>query len=207
MPVIPSTSGAAYASVAHLRTFGVTTAQADDATVSDAITVASRWVDDATDQIKYGFGNPVVGVTETMYGVRSLVMALPAPVTAITSVTVNGNVTDPAQYALDSPRVLRYLPSYVSWGGYLGWGTIAYSYGTTVAITGTWGWATIPEAVRRATTLYAAGILLGSDLASAEGVTSTQIGNFKESYGSDAENSPEDRALDLLDRYILPVVG
>jgi hypothetical protein len=151
-------SSAVYATVAQVRSFGVSAADAADAVVSDALASASRWVDGVTQQQQFGFGAPVAA-SLTLREVSGPVVALPAPVSAITAVTVNSTVqADLAAWVVEGVdgRLLRFAPSGFTSriGGRSG--SMMSGYAASLTIAGTWGYPTVPGLVSKACWLYAA---------------------------------------------------
>lgn len=172
-----------YAVVADVRALGITAALATDARVNEALADASRWVDKKTDQTTYGFAGAKVA-TETFRDVRGELLVLPAPVANITAVTPEGSTAlDAAAYTLDSPRILRWLRSWSA---------------RSVAITGAWGYASVPALIRQATALYAAHLIMTDP--ESEGIRQEQIGNYSRTLGEeeDGQSSLYDRSVRAL---------
>lgn len=184
MPIIGLGTGARlYANLGDVRAAGITTALADDARVNDAIADASRWVEAKTGQTTYGFAQARVA-TETIRDAAGELLVLPAPLANITAVTPEGgSALDVAAYTLDSPRILRWLRSWSA---------------RSVAITGTWGYTSVPALIRQATALYAAHLIMTDP--EAEGVRQEQIGNYSRTLGEteDGQSSLYDRAVRAL---------
>lgn len=179
---LPETENA-YAILADVRALGITTEMADDARVNEAISDASRWVEAKTGQTTYGFAQARVA-TETIRDAAGELLVLPAPLANITAVTPEGGAAlDAAAYTLDSPRILRWLRS---WSG------------RSVAITGTWGYTSVPALIRQATALYAAHLIMTDP--ESEGVRQEQIGNYSRTLGEteEGQSSLYDRAVRAL---------
>lgn len=162
MPIVGlGTGDRLYASLPDVRALGITAELASDDRVNDAIADASRWVDYKTGQTTYGFANARVA-TETIRDATGELAVLPAPLANITAITPEGGSALAATaYTLDSPRLLRWLSSWSA---------------RSVAITGTWGYASTPALVRQATALYAAHLIMTDP--TTEGIKSEQIGNY-----------------------------
>lgn len=162
MPIVGLGSGARlYANLGDVRDTGITAEMADDARVNGAIADASRWVDKKTGQTTYGFSQAQVA-TETIRDATGELLVLPAPLANITAVTPEGGTAlDVAAYTLDSPRILRWLRSWSA---------------RSVAITGTWGYSSVPVLIRQATALYAAHLIMTDP--SSDGLKTEQIGNY-----------------------------
>lgn len=184
MPIIGLGTGERlYANLGDVRELGITEELADDARVNDAIADASRWVDAKTGQTTYGFSRARVA-TETIRDAAGELLVLPAPLANITAVTPEGgSALDAAAYTLDSPRVLRWLRSWSA---------------RSVAITGTWGYSTVPALIRQATALYAAHLIMTDP--ESKGVRQEQIGNYSRTLGEeeDGQSSLYDRAVRAL---------
>lgn len=179
---LPETENA-YAIVADVRGVGITAELADDDSVNSAIADASRWVEAKTGQTTYGFAQARVA-TETLRDAAGELLVLPAPLANITAVTPEGgSALDASSYTLDSPRILRWLRSWSA---------------RSVAITGTWGYSSVPALIRQATALYAAHLIMTDP--ESEGVRQEQIGNYSRTLGEteDGQSSLYDRALRAL---------
>lgn len=174
MPIVGIVNRARlYASVGDVRALGINAAIASDDRINDAMAGASRWVDAKCDQTTYGFGGTRVATEKVRVGHGDL-LVLPAPVTAITAVTPQGSTALPATaYTLDSPRLLRWLVSLSA---------------TFVAITGTWGYASVPALIRQAAALYAAHLIVTDP--TTDGVKAEQIGNYSITRGATAQDGP-----------------
>lgn len=186
-----------YASVADLREFGnINLAQADSAQAGSALLVASRWADEETNQRKYGFTTSVVGAQEVVQAPLGPVLGLPeylVDINAVTQITVEQVVIDPTTYEVDtrSAVLLRFGGSW--WGRCI--------------ITATWGWSYVPVAVKRATALYAAGLVVeGSD---AEALTMRSISTTPEGQAPQFKAAAKrymDHAAELLQPFKVPAI-
>lgn len=164
---LPATENA-YAILADVRSLGITAELAGDARVNEAIADASRWVEAKTGQTTYGFAQARVA-TETIRDATGELLVLPAPLANITAVTPEGgSALDAAAYTLDSPRILRWLRPWSA---------------RSVAITGTWGYTSVPALIRQATALYAAHLIMTDP--SIDGIKAEQIGNYSRTLAGD----------------------
>lgn len=201
---------AVYATLQQVRDFGVLASDASDAVVTDALATASRWVEEMTEQEDFGFGAPTVGATVTLWEVTGPLIALPAPLAAITAVLTNG--TDQTNGDLtpfvvggQDNRLLRYAPN-----GFLSQiggrtGARSSGYAASLAITGTWGYPTITGLLAKATWLYGAYQVLTPPVW--ERIQQEHMGNYSVSYAVGAGTTLEDLAVQaLLDGGFLSAV-
>lgn len=201
---------AVYATLQQVRDFGVSTSDASDAVVTDALVTGSRWVEEMTEQEDFGFGAPVVGATVTLWEVTGPMISLPAPLSAITAVLTNGSdhtggdLTPFVVGGVDN-RILRYAPN-----GFLSQiggrtGARVGGYAASLTITGTWGYPTVTGLISKAAWLYAAYQVLTP--AVWERIQSEHMGNYSVSYATGAGTTLEDMAIQaLLDGGFLTAV-
>lgn len=165
--ILVSASGSvvtSYASVQDVRNLpgGVTVAQRSDLLLQDDLDVASRIVDDFTGSQFYQTQGTV-----TVYDVRLPLVVLPRPFSAITAVSVDGRAVDAAGYTVTPSGLRLYINPYIDVDGFprkvfANVGAQRNPYGQNVAVTATFGYATVPAPVRRATALLASRLALGS---------------------------------------------
>lgn len=150
-----------YCVLQDVRDQGIDATIADDVHLQAFIDLASRIVDDYTSSF---FGGALVE-TININDARLPIIRFPVlPYTALTSVTVNGQLIDPTGYTQESWGIRLYIPgfldvdgfprrtlSFVPWG-YRGFGS---PYGSNIAVTATFGHADIPLPVKQATVLIA----------------------------------------------------
>lgn len=162
---------AAYATVSDVRTQGITVAQADDATVTDRLNVASEIVDAHTQWLDWGMpgalGTPVT-TTVTVNDVRRPSVVLPYPFRSISQVLVNLVAVDPTAYTVEPWGVRLYVSGGIDLGAFPIWalenptyGTGGRRFGARVDVSATFGWTSVPLRVRHATVLIAAFLLGG----------------------------------------------
>lgn len=189
---------AVYATIAQVRSFGVDVSAAPDAMVTDALATASRWVDDRTDQRRFGFGAPVVGASVTVRNAVGPVVALPAPLSAITAVTVNGVAqTDLTAWAVEGgdSRLLVFAPNGFEQRIPTMFQGSSWGLAPVLVPTGTWGYPDVPGLVSKATWLYATYQLVTDP--TFQQATSERMGAYATSTGANAV-SLADLAMDAL---------
>lgn len=136
-----------YASLSEARAYGVGTDQADDATLQTYLDLASKVVDDYTGR---SFGIAAIS-TVTVRDQRNARVALPTPFTAVTAVAVNGgNPLAVAAYQVE-PWGLRLVWGYRDADGWPVTSVRTGNTGVDVAVTATFGYATVPLPVKQAT--------------------------------------------------------
>jgi hypothetical protein len=160
MPVVISENHASYATVTDLRNAGVDNSQSDDL-LQAALDLASVLVDEYTGTVF----TTATASTKVFYDQRTRIIPLSQPASSITAVGVSGYDLTSSQWQLDG-QVLRLFPVFMRdgsgfpllYGGdFASW---AYdqgrsTYGYDVSVTATWGWASVPLAVKQATILLA----------------------------------------------------
>lgn len=145
-----------YATLAEARAFGVTTAQADDATLTTYLELASRVVDFYTGTTFDPQGSRTVTVSD----VRTPLVRLPVPFSSVTAVTVNGQPIAPSGYIVEPWGLRLYINGYLDVDGFPRRTASSVRdhrapYGSQVAVTATFGWTAIPSPVKQATALIA----------------------------------------------------
>ena len=134
-----------YATLAEARTFGITTAEADDAALTTWLETASRVVDDYTGT---SF-NESAPSTRTFRAMRSQRISLPYPSDDITEVAIDGTALATDNYTVDD------------------FGIEVRSHITSrhvVTVTGTFGFTTIPSVVRDATLFITRNLIRASSM-------------------------------------------
>jgi len=161
MPVVPTASGA-FATVADLATFLQRDLSAvDTATASLLLDLASAAIRDYTGQTLSLVSNDVVTL-DPPQGSRLFLPEL--PVASVASVVLNGTTLTVATTANTSGYYVYPNEGYIQYGYGYGYGYRSGSWGgawgwapRSVVVTYSHGYATIPDAVKQATLILAAG--------------------------------------------------
>lgn len=151
-----------YATIQDVRDLGITTVQRSDTLVGVDLDVASRMIDQITGKQFYQ-----AVMTVSVFDVRLPIVFLPTPFTNVTAVTVDGRTVDPTVWKVVPGGLRMYLNAYIDEDGfprrsYTDVRAFRNPYGATVAVTGTFGYATIPSPIARATALVAARAALAN---------------------------------------------
>lgn len=216
MLVLVAASGSvapAYASIADLRNFGLSVIQRKDDLAADDLVVASRLIDDVTGTQFYQAQQSV-----TVYDVRLPIVSLPLPFQDVTAVTVDGRAISATAYTVTPTGLRVYTSPYIDVDGFP---TKVYSsvrafrnpYGANVVVTGTFGYATVPDVVRRAATILAARIAVNTlpNMTPDRRVRSLTVEGYSRTFYPDsasdeASSTGDDEADRLLRRYSLSKV-
>lgn len=148
-----------YATLQDLRDYGVSVGQASDAKAIDSINLAESVVEGYTDT---AFGPEQILTKTVAAKVGFGPIVLPRPFKTITSVTVNGLAIAATSYTVtdtglnigrvrDADGYLLTHPWIPSSGAYV-----------PVAVTATYGWASVPAKVKRSTLILAGHFALQS---------------------------------------------
>lgn len=215
MPVIqnPPTSGPAggYCTLADLRGFGLTVAQASDDVANAAILDASRVIDEYTQSQFY-----VSVETLVINDVRLPLVCSPiTPIQNLTAVLINGQALGANAYTLEPWGVRLYLPGVIDADGYprkpytsTYERSLGVRFGQSVSLTGSFGYATLPLTVTRACKILSARFALEgvSNLLPDSRVKTVSVEGYSRSFDhrfGDTLESTGDLAVDrLLVRYL-----
>jgi hypothetical protein len=168
----------AYCTLENVRTWGITTSQANDQVVLDRIDIASAIVDDYCGLSGYGLGGTFAAqktTTITVGDVRLPMVPLPRPFTNVTALTIDGRTLDATTFIVENWGIRLYIAGYLDVDGFprrsstsmgyggpgYGWPGMGAPYGSQVAVTATFGYTSVPLPVRHATVLIAAFLVFG----------------------------------------------
>lgn len=153
--LIEPSASTAYATVEEYRAFIGRQTLDDDAVIAGNLETASRWWD-LTLQRPFGFGLVAAPVARTFYvhraadgdGSRSLFVDEFGSTTGL-SVSIDGEVVDPAEYAALPPNAAQ-RPEPWPFDELRRIGR-AWPLATPIVVTARWGWPAVPRAIKEAT--------------------------------------------------------
>lgn len=194
-PGVPSQIARGYTTTAAVRSFGGGIGK-DDAIVQDAIDIAGAIIDGYTGKTFASFPPS----TYVKNDVRKPLVVLPSPFASITQVLLNNVEIPTAGYIIDSWGIRLYWPGHLDIDGFPRRAGLLPGdnrlvtggpYGSQVAVTATFGYATVPTQVARAATILASRTVGGTsnDLAPDPWMKAEKIGPYSVTY-QDALKTP-----------------